>query len=810
VQDISYAYRSLLKNPGFAAVAVLTLALGIGANIAIFTVVNAVLLQPIPFQEPSRLVRIFDDLNGVGGKDVGMSEPELEDLRERAGVFAQVSAILPVSCALSAGGLTERIESLATNVSYFQILGAKAALGRVYGPEDAARGFTDGVVISDGLWQRQFGGDPHVLGRRIRLDEDGYTIIGVMPPGFQHPGETLSGDVEIWTAGGFSPPNPRSHRFLPGAIGRLKPGLTFQQAQQRLDALASALRATYPKEYPAASRWSLRLEPLQESLTGSVRPTLVVLLAAVGCLLLIVCVNIASLLVARSSSRMRELAIRQALGASRGRLLRQLLTESVLLSFTGGLAAVVVLALTRGSLLAMMPADLPRLSEVHFDAYVVGLGILLSIGTGILCGLTPALHASSMNPNPGLSEGGRSGGPSVRQNRFRALLVATEIASSVVLLIGAGLLVRSFWGALQVNPGLDPKNLMVARIWIPQSSNPESNRYLKAPQFVALVREILRQVRPLPGVQEVAIGGGGSIPFLNDGRRSFAFSLPDEAGSSPGDRSAQLRVVTPDYFKVLKAPLLHGRFFTEDDSEKSKRVAIVNESFARRHLPGHDLIGRRLRGSRLEWEVVGIVGDVRDDGLDEPVAPRMYLSTYQSPGGEVTIYLRGASDTRTLQAAVTRTLRGIDPDLPVYGARTMEELIHASMARRRFSLFLVGGFAGLALFLAAIGIYGVMAFAVNQRTQEFSIRMALGAQQRDIVLLAMRSGMMITLSGVVAGLATALGTTRLMTSLLFGVAPSDPVTFVGVSVVLGIVGLLACWIPAQRAIRVSPVVALRS
>ncbi|MGD0365476.1 MAG: ABC transporter permease, partial [Bryobacteraceae bacterium] len=472
VADLRFACRSLLKTPGFTTVAVLTLALGIGANIAIFTVVNAVLLRPLPFQHPERLVRVFDDLKGAGAKDVGMSEPEFEDLRDRSGVFDNISVIFPLSTALSGGNHPERIELLMTSADYFQLLGAQAELGRVYEPRDARPGFTESVVISDGLWKRQFGGDPHILGRRIRVDEDGYTIVGVMPPDFRHPGQTLAGDVELWAACGFAAdplPSPpvRAQRLLPGAMARLKPGLTIQQAQQHLDALAAQLAQTYPKEYPASSRWSLRLEPVEQTLTGSVRPTLVVLLAAVGFVLLMVSVNIASLLVARSSARMRELAIRQALGASRTRLVRQLLTESVLLSLIGGLAAMLVLALTKGSLLALMPSDLPRLSEVHFDARALSLACVLSLLTGILFGLTPSLRASGGDPNRDLKEGTRGGTSSLRQNRFRSALVATEIALSVVLLSGAGLLVHSFWNTLRANPGFDPNGLIVARIWIP-------------------------------------------------------------------------------------------------------------------------------------------------------------------------------------------------------------------------------------------------------------------------------------------------------------------------------------------------------
>ncbi|HTB17915.1 MAG TPA: ABC transporter permease [Bryobacteraceae bacterium] len=812
--DLRYACRSLLKTPAFAAIAVLTLALGIGANIAIFTVVNAVLLRPLPFQHPEQLVRVFDDLNGVGAKDIGMSVPEIQDLRDRSDVFHAISVIWPVSTALSGGDHTERIEMLATGFDYFQMLGVQAALGRVYGPRDAAPGFTEAVVISDGLWKRQFGSDPHILGRRIRVDEDGYTIVGVMPPDFRHPGQTLAGDVDLWAAAGFTAnpfPSPpaRAQRFLPGAIARLQPGLTLKQAQQRLDALTAHLTQTYPKEYLPASRWSLRLEPVEQSLTGNVRPTLVVLMAAVGFVLLMVAVNMASLLVARSSARMRELAIRQAMGASRGRLVRQLLTESILVSLIGGLAAMLVLALAKESLLALMPPDLPRLAEVHFDARVIGLACLLSIVTGILFGLTPALHASSTDPNRDLKEGTRSGTPSVRQNRFRGVLVATEIALSVVLLSGAGLLVHSFWNTLRVNPGFDSKGLMVARIWIPFPNNPKMNRYLTAPSFASLSRELLRRVRTLPGIQEAAMGGNNSVPLVNYSRNGIAFSLPDQADSILKQRSAEFASVSPEFFQVLRTPLLRGRFFSDMDTDKSKRVVIINEAFAKQYMAGRD-VGRRVNALGSDWEIVGVVGDMREDGLDADVAPRIYSALYRGPANEIAIFLRGASEASGLKEAVTGVVQSVDPELPVYGVRTMREMMATSLARRRFSLSLMAVFGALALFLASMGIYGVMAYAVSQRAQEFSIRMALGAQPRDILLIALRPGAMLTLLGVGLGLIAAQGATHLMTSLLFGVSPADPITLIGVPVALALVALLACWIPARRAVRVAPVDALRS
>jgi predicted permease len=806
IQDMRYALRTLLKSTGFVAIAVLTLALGIGANVAIFALVNAVLLQPLPFPQPERLVRIFDDLNGAGAKDVGMSVPELEDLRQRSGVFEQISAVFPVSTALTGGDRAERIEMLGISPNYFQLLGARAAVGRVIEEADRVPGFVDGVVISDGLWKRQFGGNPGVIGRRVRVDEDGYTIIGVMPPGFRHPGRTLEGDVEFWAASGFltdpfpSPPI-RSARVLPGAMGRLKPGLTLQTAQMRLDAVVEQLQRTFPKDYPVQSRWALRIQPVQASLTGNVRPTLVVLLAAVSFVLLIVCVNIASLLIARSSTRARELAIRRALGASRGRLVRQLLTESVFLSLAGGIAAIVVLQLSRTSLLASMPADLPRLSEVHFDSLAIGLALALSLITGMLCGVTPALQASATDPNHDLKEGGRGGsGQSVRKSRFRSALVCVEIALSVVLLIGAGLLVRSFSAALQQNPGLDPKGLTVGQVWIPVPNNPKANRYLNPPQRAALARELMRQMSLLPGVQSVAIGTAAVIPFLNSQTNPAPFSLPDDSAGGQKDYAAEFGAVSPDYFAVLKTPLQRGRVFTDQDSDQSARVVVVNESFMRKFSRQQDLIGKRLRDSSgRDFQIVGVVGDVRDQGLDMPASPRVYRPIYQASGFSLSLFLRTRSDASLLKEALTRTVNRVDPELPVFGVRSMDEMMSASMARRRFSLSLMAVFAGLALFLAALGIYGVMSFVVSQRTQEFGVRMALGAKPRDILMLAFRPGLVLTCIGTLAGLAVSIGAARLMSSLLFGVP-----------VLLGAVALAACWLPAWRATRIPPSIAFRS
>jgi putative ABC transport system permease protein len=818
-RDLRYALRTLRKNPAFLTITVLTLALGIGANVAIFTVVNAVLLRPLPFREPDRLVRVFDDLSGAGAKDVGMSVPELEDLRERSGVFEQISAVVAGSVALSGGDRVERIAFLGTNPNYFELLGAHAALGRVYGQAEWRPGFLDGVVISDGIWKRQFGGDPHIIGRKVRLDEDAYTIVGVMPTEFRHPGKTLSGDVDAWLAAGmsaapFPAPPIRSARFVAGALARLKSGVTLGQAQQKLDALVRQWQQAYPNDYPKQVRWSLRIETAQSSLTGNVRPTLVILFGAVSCVLLIACVNVASLLIARSSARAREFAIRQALGASRARLVLQVLAESVLTSVAGGVAALFLLQLAQPALLSMMPADVPRLAEVHTDWRIVAVALLLSLTTGILIGLIPALHASAIDPNRALREGGRSGGgQSVRQNRSRATLVVLQIAMSVVLLVGAGLLVRSFAAALRADSGFTPNRLVAGQIWVPVPNNPNANPYLTVDQRSALARNLIVQLATVPGIETSGIGTSGDIPFLNDQPNPRLFWLPDETATQQDDHTAEFGSVSAGYFDVLKTPLKKGRVFTDHDADTLHRVVVVNEAFARTFSPQRDVVGRRLRyGRGGEVEIVGVVGDMRNDGMDVVPQPRVYESILQRPTNVLAVFLRMRSDVdvKLTKEALTRAVARIDPELPVFGVRTMDELMAASMARRRFSLFLMSVFAVSALLLAAMGIYGVMAVVVGQRAQEFGIRLALGAEAKDILRVAFRPGLIMTAIGTIVGLGASLGVTHAMSSLLFGVSASDPVTFVVVALVLALVTLAACFIPARRATRASPMQALKN
>ena len=817
LQDLRYGLRMLVKNPGFTAVAVLTLALGIGANTAIFSVVNAVLLRPLPFPHPEQLVLVRDDLTGRKVEGIGMSVEELRDLQERSGVFEEISALWAVDANLTGSERPERIELLAVSPNYFSLLGVTPQLGRVLGPQDKAVGWAEGVVISDGLWRRLFGADPKILGRKILADGDAYTIIGVMPPGFRHPGQTLRNEVDMWGTAGFAanpfPPPVRARRLLPGAIGRIKSGLSVKQAQIKLNAFVANLRGEFPTEYPADAGWTVRLLPAQETLVGSVRTTLLVLLAAVGCVLLIACVNIANLLLARSSARQREMAIRLALGASRRRLVLQLLTESLLLALVGGVLALVVVAWVTDLLLRLAPSDIPRLHEVGFNGSVLAFAFLVSLLTGVLFGLVPALQTSRPDVLTNLKEGSQSTGSGLRQLRFRGALIVTEFALSLVLMIGAGLLLRSFWRLMEVDPGFNPSNVLMARIWLPVPNNPEMDPYRPPAKRSGFMQEVLRRVSVLPGVEYAAISGGNAVPLIGPHNNS-SFTIEERPDQGANPPLAQTFPVSPDYFRVLGTPLVRGRFFADGDDIQAPRVVLIDDAMARRFWPNEDPVGRRLkfgrRDSNAPWmTVVGIVGNIKTDGFDQPDQPHLYLPALQNPGYAMAVYVRTKSKPETLGPALRQQVQSVDPNLPLFGEQTMETLVSASLAQRRFAMQMVGMFGAVALLLAGIGIYGVMAYTVSQRRREIGIRMALGAQSRDVLGLVIRQGMTLTLIGMGIGLAASLALTRLMSSLLFSVSATDPLTFAVIALLLAGVALAACYLPARRAAKVDPMVALR-
>ena len=818
LRDIRFAWRMLVKSTGFTLVAIITLALGIGANVATFSIVYAVLLRPLPFPQQEELVRVFDDLRGSNVQNIGMSVPELWDFQQRSGVFEDISVVWPISADLTGGDHPERIEVLATSPNYFTLLGAHPRIGRTFTQQDSVPGFIDGVILSDGFWRREFGADPHILGKHVRLDNDPYTVLGVMAPDFRHPGRTLETDVDAWIAAGydanpFPHPAKREIRMIPGAIARLKPGLTLDRAQAQLETFSARLSAQYPNEYPAAARWTPRLVAVQEDLVGKVRTELFVLFGAVGFVLLIGCVNLANLLLSRSAGRQREVAIRLALGASRARLISQMLVESLMLSIVAGIVALLTVFFMKASLLQLAPANLPRLSEVNLSGGVLLFAFLISVATGILFGVVPALQAADANQVASLREGSRGTGTSRSHQRISRLLVISEIALSLVLLVGAGLLLRSFWRLLQVSPGFNPRGIVTAQIWIPVPNDPATDPYRPPEKRAAFLREIARRVSTIPGVDGLAIGGGNSLP-LGAARNTFPFTIegrPDDSQRAP---IAEFAGVGPTYFDLLATPLIQGRQFTDSDDTKSQTVAIIDQTLANRYWPGESPLGKHIHFAQISqkdpWAtIVGVVGDIRSDGFDAPTAPHIYVPAYQSPPYASVIFLRTRTNPGTLGDQIRNEVQSIDSNLPLYSVRTMDQVIERSMAERRFSLEILGVFAAVALLLAAIGIYGVMSYSFSRRIHEIGIRVALGAQRNDILRMVLREGMQLVLFGLITGLIGAIILTRFLRTLLFNVTSTDPLVFVSIAVLLAGVALMACYIPARRATRVDPLVALR-
>jgi predicted permease len=817
-QDVRYGLRLLLKSPGFTSVAVLSLALGVGANTAIFSIVDAVLLRSLPFSHPDRLVKIVASNRGVGAQDIGFSVLELDDLRTRAGVFEQVSAVWPTDVNLTGAQRPQRLEALAVSPNYFSMLGASAHIGRVFGTGEEQQGFAEAVVISDSLWSSSFGRDPAVLGRKLQLDNDPYKIVGVLPPGFRHPGRTIATDVEMWITAGFKAdpfPKPnRSLRFLPGAIGLLKPGISLQQAQARLNAFTAQLRAEYATDYPAGSDWSIEAVSLQESLVGDVRPMLLALMGAVILITLLASVNVANLLLARASARQREMAVRLALGASRARMIRQLLTESVILSLLSGIVGLLT-AMAALRFVKLLPAGIPRLTEVQVNWTVLVFTLLISLVAGIGFGLAPALQSSKAEIAPAMREGARGSGTSSITNRWRALLIACESALAVLLMVGAGLLLRTFWGLLQENPGFNPSRIVTANLWLPVPNNPDMDRYAKPEILNSFVRESLRRVSAIPGVGLASLTTDLPVTHLSRRRPVKIEDRPEESGKG---LFSEITCVTPEYFKVLQAPLIRGRYFTEDDDIGKQPVVIVDENAARTFWPDSDPIGRRLSfiwtvrgGADRPWStVVGVIADLKNDGLDRSGGPHIYSPIYQTPRiRTLSVTVQTSLSASSLEPLVRREIQAVDPNLPVYNVRTMNEIIDGSLASRRFSAELVGVFAVVALLVASVGIYGLLAYMVGQRSHEIGVRMALGALPSAIGKMIVGRGARLAGIGVGTGLLLSAIMAPLISSLLYGVRPIDAEVFIAVPLILMVVVLLASYIPARRAAKVNPIVALR-
>ena len=804
LQDIRYGLRRIVQNPGFSAIAVLTLALGIGATSTIFSVVNAVLLRPLPFHDPQHLVAVSQVTTDTQAGAVPMSFTKYEAIRDQSQSLARIAVYYPISPSLGGESEPEQIAAARVSGDLFGLLGVAPQLGRGFDAAEMTPGGADAAVITDGLWHRRFGGEPTVLGRTLRLDGNDVTVVGVLPAAFRFPLQLP--EPQVWMPrvsepDALTPAQVHSGASYLSFVARLQPGRTIAQAQAELDTINARYREQYGS-YVDATRFRLQAQSLAESLVGTSRPPLALLLAAVAFVLLIVCTNVASLQLARGSARVREMAVRKALGASRVRLVRQLLVESLALSLVGG-ALGLLLALAAVPLAQQITAGtLPRLEETRVDGTVLLFSLALCGLTAVAFGVVPALHASRGDLQTGLRQGGRGSSDGAARSRLRVLFVG-EVAVALVLLTGAGLLVRSLAGLVSVDPGFKPQGVTAIPITLPVA------RYSQPARQADLFRQLLERAAALPGVKAAA--ATSYVPL--SGAFRFVFFCPEGRvceGIGKDPVIAQ-RQITPDYFEATRTPLRRGRPFTAADTAQSLPVVIVNETTARRYWPGADPIGKHLANSRdkVQREVVGVAADVKFRSLDAPNIEEMYLPLAQSPWPSMTVLVRSDTDPRPLVAAVRRELARLDPDIAVSGVQSLDEIVSGSVAQPQLVERVVAVFAVLALVLASIGIYGVMSYSVAERTRELAVRMALGAGPREILRLVLGEGLGLTAAGLVLGLAVSLAATRLMSSLLFGVSATDPVTFGGAVGVLAATALLASFLPARRGMRLSPVRALR-
>ncbi|HEY1895000.1 MAG TPA: ABC transporter permease [Terracidiphilus sp.] len=826
--DLRYAFRMLYRSPGFSLIAIATMALGVGATTAIYSVIDATLLHPLPYPHPSELVRIEANLPGVGAHDIGLSIPELRDLQS-SGIFQYVSLSFFGTNNLTGSAQPESIASKSVSPSYFAVLGVDAQLGRTFDPHDATPGFNNELVISDGLWKRAFGADPHILGKTLRVDNDPAHVVGVMPASFRDQGQTSEErSTDLWAAAGFfgdpAPPPMRGTRLPFETIAHLQPGLSPDAAQGRLDALVASLKKQYPADYPSQGAWTLHLTPLAESLVGNVRQSLILLLGAVGLVLLISCVNVANLLLARAGARGREMAVRQALGAARMRLIRQLLTESLLLFVLGGITGFAVLFCARKFLLQFIPESLPRLNDISVSWGVLAFAIVVSVTAGTIFGLAPAWLTSRLNSTETLRQEGRGSNGSRRRSRLRHALVIGELALSLVLMIAAGLLLRSFWDLFKVQPGFNPARVMAIETSLPNPNDPKTDIYRTATQEGVLLREVLRRNRTIPGVEEAAVSDQAAIP-LGHGQRDLRMIPLVVEGQEVHNSQPPLidtLTVSPEYFHVLGMTLLRGRLFVDQDLESTPLIAVVNQAAALRYWPGkdgkgEDPVGKRVRllgrlgRARPEWTtIVGVIADARTESLADAGIPQMYLDIYQRPAKFLAFYLRGQVDPATIPAQVRIQIQSVDPELPIFHAETLNDVLSSSLSVRRFSMEMVALFAATALLLAGLGIYGTISFLVNEQSREIAIRLALGAQRRDILQMVLRQGLTLAAVGVGVGLVGAFIVSHLMAGLLYGVSPYDLSTFAGVTAVLTAVAIAASYVPALRAMRLDPITTLHS
>jgi putative ABC transport system permease protein len=813
-QDVGYSVRSLLKTPGFTAVAVIVLALGIGANTAIFTVVNSVLLRPLPYPDSDRIVMLWETNPRfqIGIDTLPVTHGNFMDWREQNSVFEYVCALGAGRWDFTGSGEPERISGATVSSNFFRLMGIEPRLGRGFRDDEDDPGASKVVVISYALWQQRFASEPDVIGESVTLDGESYEVIGVAPEGFHFPRAKdlpffvgVARQTDLWrpmTLGDDFVNKSRANHQL-SVMAKLKPGLTRERAQSEMTAIAQRLEQSYPDSNQGIG---VKVVALNDQVVGNVGSALWMLMGSVGLVLLIACANVANLLLARSAARQREIAIRTALGASRGRIVRQLLTEAMLLAMTAAAGGSLLSFWGIKAMVSLGREALPRAYEISTDIRVLAFTIAIALLTSVVFGLTPALQVSKIDLSESLKEGSRGLTGGRASNRIRSALVIAEVALSLVLLIGAGLMIKSLAGLLKVDPGFKPDDTVTMNIALLGSKYPSPARQ------IAFFQEVTQRVRELPGVQSVGLIS--SAP-LSGGVYAGGFSIEGrDATPDVENLVADRRMISPDYFSTLEIPILKGRGVTDQDDKNSPGVVIVSESWARRFLSNEDPLDKRIklggRDSTRPWlSIVGVAGDVRDTALESEAKPCLYIPYPQFPSSGMTLVVRGAVDPKPLIPAIRDEVWEVDKDQPVTDIQTMEQSVADSVSPRRFNAVLLAIFAGLALVLATVGIYSVMSYSVTQRTPEIGIRVALGAQSSDVIKLVVGGGMLLALTGVVIGLAGALALTRVMTGLLYGVSATDRVTYLGLSVLLIAIAFLASYIPARRATRVDPMIALR-
>ena len=812
LKDIRFGFRMLAKNPGVSLIAGLTLALGIGANTAIFSVVSAVLLNPLPYKDPQRLVSLWENVPEHGQWRVAPAN--FLDWKKQNTVFEDVAAFGGSAMTLTGDGDPEQLNGTAVTAGYFEVVGVQPMLGRAFLPEEYQLGKDQVVILGYGLWQRRYGGDPNVLNRSVTLDGNSYTVIGVMPAGIYPARPTTAGRIEFdehaqeyWRPMSYMVhfASLRGAHIL-GAVARLKPGVTIDQAKAEMNTIGARLA----QEYEANRGEGIIVNPFLNEVVGNVRPALVTLLVAVGMVLLIACANIAGLLLAQHAARTKEIAIRAALGAARGRLVRQFFIEGLILSVIGTLAGLGVAQLGLTLLLKFVPQQVPRLAQVGLDWRVLGFTLLLSLVTCLLFGLIPAWNTSKPDLQTALEQSGRTSGPGAARLRFRQLLVVFQVSVAVMLVIGAGLLIKSFWRLQRVDPGFRSERVLSAGVNLPAS------KYPKPADINQFFNQLVARLSALPGVESATIAYDS--PLQSNWVDSFEIEGRVAAAESRS-QSANFIPVGADYFNTVGAQIISGRGFTHQDDQDHPGAVIVNEAFVRHYFPNEDPLGRRMKPSppgriwkneRLtSFEIVGVVRDIKFAGLAAASEPAYYLPASQAPLQDMTVLVRTTNDPKSIVTAVRQAVWSIDPNQPIADVKTLEEIVSESIAQPRLNMVLMMLFGALALLLSAVGIYGLLSYAVTQRTQEMGIRMALGANVTDVLKLVLKQGMLLALIGEVIGLAGAFALTRLMRGLLFGVTPTDTSIFAGVVAVLTLTALLACWVPARRATKVDPLIALR-